>query len=137
MRSQETRRLVLDGVDRMAAPGAPPEELQRLFQALAARLKSRGVTGLFTLDAESMHSDEPGTERGYAPLADNLLMMRYAHVAGELRPTISVVKTRGSANERSAHYLATAKGGLKVGDRVNGCNGRPRKTRGVDPDAET
>jgi circadian clock protein KaiC len=136
MRLQKTRRLVLDGIGQMGTSGAPLQDLLRLLQALAARAKSRGVTGLFTLDSNAMHCDEPVAEHGYAPLADNLLLLRYARAAGELRPTLSVVKTRGSANDRSTHYVTIAKGGLRVGDRVNGRSGPPRESRRAGPRTE-
>lgn len=46
-----------------------------------------------------MHSTDIITDHGLSPVADNIFMLRYAKTAGELRPSLAVVKTRGSAHE--------------------------------------
>ena len=118
IRSQNTRRLVLDSVSHMARSGAPLEDLRQLLQALVVRFKSLGVTAMLTLASDSMYSHDTGAESGCSALADNLLMLRYAQVPGELRPTLSVVKTRGSAHDRSTYYFTITKGGIRIGERV-------------------
>jgi circadian clock protein KaiC len=130
IRSQKTRRLVLDSVSQMAESGAPLEELRQLLQALVVRFKSLGVTAMLTLESDSMYAPDTGTERGFSPLADNLLMLRYAQVLGELRPMLFVVKTRGSAHDRGTHYFSIAKDGIRIGERANG-GGGPDNSRRV------
>jgi circadian clock protein KaiC len=120
IRAQRTRRLVLDGVGHMARGGALPEELRQLLYAMAVRFKARGVTSLFTLEAGSMHSIETITERDYSPIADNILMLRYAREPGELRPTLSVVKTRGSAHDWGTYSFRIQTGGIHIGERMDG-----------------
>lgn len=131
IRSQKTRRLVLDGVGHMSRGGPVPEEQRRLLYAMAVRFKVRGVTSMFTLEAASMYSTETITERDYSPIADNILMLRYAQEPGERRPTLSVVKTRGSAHDSGTYSFSITKGGIRVGSRTDGgtAPGRKRKTR--------
>lgn len=120
IRAQKTRRLVLDGMSHMALGGAAPGELRQLLRALVARLKSRGVTSMFTLESDSMHSTDIVTGLGYSALADNILMLRYVSVAGEFQPTVSVVKTRGSSHDWGTYYYSIAQGGVRIGKRVDG-----------------
>jgi KaiC/GvpD/RAD55 family RecA-like ATPase len=83
IRTQRTRRLVFDSVSHLALGGAIPAELRQLLRALVARLKSQGVTSMFTLESDSMHSTDTVTGLGYSAIADNILMLRYVSVAGD------------------------------------------------------
>jgi len=119
IRTQRTRRLVLDGVSHMARGGAVPEELGKLLCAMVARLKACGVTSIFTLESDSMYSTDIVTGRGYSAIADNILMLRYARAPGDLQPTVSVVKTRGSSHDWGTHYFSITQGGIRIGEPVN------------------
>jgi circadian clock protein KaiC len=120
IQAQTTRRLVLDSVSHLVKEQGLPEDLRQLLYALVVRFKSRGVTSVFTLEADSMYSTDTITDRGYSPIADNILMLRYAQASGELRPTLSVVKTRGSAHSFGTYYFSIGKGGIRIGERVDG-----------------
>jgi circadian clock protein KaiC len=124
----KTRRLVLDSVSQIVKDGTIPQELRQLLYALIVRFKSRGVTSLLMLEADSLYSTETITDRGYSPVADNILMLRYARQPGELRPTLSVVKTRGSPHDRGTYYFAITQGGIRLGERVRGSTA-PSKQR--------
>jgi circadian clock protein KaiC len=119
VRMQHTRRLVLDSVGQMLRAGAGPlEDLRQVLHALVVRFKQLDVTGLLTLEADSLFSLDTVTERGYSPLADNLWMLRYASVQDELRPTLTVVKARGSAHDRGTYYFTVGEGGVRIGERA-------------------
>ncbi len=122
IRTQKTRRLVLDSVNRLSMEGTPCGELQRQLYALIMRFKARGVTSVLTLESGSLYATDTITEHAYSPVADNILMLRYVKEAGEVRPTLSVVKTRGSAHDWGTHYITIAQGGVRVGERVRGAD---------------
>ncbi|HET9106272.1 MAG TPA: ATPase domain-containing protein [Steroidobacteraceae bacterium] len=119
VRKQKTRRVVLDGMGQVERGGAAPDELRRLLYAMVARLKANGVTSIVTLESDSMHSTDIVTGRGYSAIADNILMLRYAAAPGDLQPTVSVLKTRGSSHDWGTHYFSIAQGGIRIGERVN------------------
>lgn len=118
IRSQKTRRLVLDSVSHMAQQHMPPDDVRQLLYALIVRFKSLGVTSLLTLESDSLYSTDHVTGRDYSPVADNLVMLRYVKTAAESRATLAVVKTRGSSHSFGTHYFSIAKGGIRVGERV-------------------
>ena len=118
IRAQKTRRLVIDGLSRLAPNGHTEEDLRQLLFALVLRLKALDVTTLFTLEATTLYSSEEITGRGFSPLADNLLVLRYERLPGELRPTLTVVKTRGSAHDFGTHCLLIDDRGVRVGART-------------------
>jgi circadian clock protein KaiC len=111
IRGQKTRRLVLDSVSHLAPGGAVPGELRQLLRAMIARFKFRGVTSMFTLESDSMHSTDIVTGRGYSAIADNIVMLRYGSVLGEFQPTISVVKTRGSSHDWGTYHFSISQRG--------------------------
>jgi len=125
IRIQKTRRIVLDGISQIMEPGATPEDLKQMLYALALRFKSLDVTSVFTLESRSMFSTDTVTEYGYSPIADNMLMLRYAKVPGEVRRSLSVVKTRGSDHDWGTYYFSTHQGGLRVEQRVDVDASRP------------
>ncbi|MBI4510855.1 MAG: AAA family ATPase [Deltaproteobacteria bacterium] len=119
IRAQKTVRLVLDSVSQIVKAGEVSEDLRQLLHALVVRFKSLGVTSLFTLESSSMYSTDTLTERGFSPITDNILMLRYQRLPGELRPTLAVVKTRGSSHDWGAYYFSIAKGGIRIGERAS------------------
>lgn len=120
VRAQRTRRLVLDGVGTLSRGGLSTEELRQLLFKLALRFKALDVTSMFAIESASLYSTDIITERGYSLIADNILLLRYSHrEPGEFRPTLSVVKTRGSAHDWGTSFYAIGKGGIRIGERLS------------------
>jgi circadian clock protein KaiC len=120
IKAHGAQRIVLDGVSNIMPGEAQRSELRQLLYALAVRFKARGVTTLLTLESDSMYDTNTITERGYSPVADNIIMLRYAQVTGQLLPTLSVVKTRGSAHDRSGYYFTVSQGGIRLTGTIAG-----------------
>jgi circadian clock protein KaiC len=119
IRATKARRLVLDSASRIMTEGLTPEEARHLVHDLAARFRALGVTSLLTLEAKSLTFADLPADRGLSPIADNVLALRYVEAGASLRPTLRVIKTRTSAHDRGTHYLDLARGGLRVGDRLD------------------
>jgi circadian clock protein KaiC len=113
--SRKPSRVVLDSASDIETFGLASEELRQLLFALLLRLRSLGVTSLFTLEARSLFLTDTISERGLSPLADNILMFRYRQEAGQLVPMLTVVKTRGSSHDRATHDISLGEGGMRVG----------------------
>ncbi|MGA9523513.1 MAG: ATPase domain-containing protein [Myxococcaceae bacterium] len=120
IQSKGIRRLVLDGVTNIVPEGKLPEELQRLLSAIVTRFKTLGVTSLLTIEASSMYPTGTITDRNFSLVADNIVLLRYVRSSGEDRPTVSVVKTRSSEHDRGTYHLSITKGGIQIGERVDG-----------------
>lgn len=131
IRAAKSRRLVLDGASRIVAGGNAAEDLRQLLFALVARLKTLGVTSVLTFEASSMYSTGIATGHGLSAIADNIVVLRYVRTAGEDRPSLAVVKTRGSSHDRGTRYFSISKGGIRIEERVDG--GAPAKQRRSAP----
>ena len=109
------KRLLLDGATAMMLDEMEADERRQLLYHLVGRFKAMGVTTVVTLESRALWRHEPTTDDGYSPIADNLLLLRYAEEGAAWTPTISVLKSRGSAHDRAVHRLAFGPGGLRVG----------------------
>jgi circadian clock protein KaiC len=52
---------------------------------------------------------------GVSNLSDNVVLLQYARVATELRRTVTVVKTRGSAHDGRIREFTIMPGGIVLG----------------------
>jgi circadian clock protein KaiC len=120
-------RLVLDSASDIEILGFISEELRRLLYGLVLRLRSLGVTSLFTVESRSLFLSDTISERGLSPLADNILMLRYAQEEGGLVPKLTVVKTRGSDHNRASHPITIAQGGLRLDGQSEGASPPSKK----------
>lgn len=118
IQSKKVRRLVLDGVRHIVTDGKLPEDLRQLLAALITRFKALDVTSVLTIESSSLYSTGTITDEGFSAVADNIVMLRYIPTAGEDRPSLSVVKTRGTAHDRGVYHYSIGKGGIRVGRRV-------------------
>jgi circadian clock protein KaiC len=111
-------RVVLDAATQMLTHDVALDELRHLLYKLAVRFKTLGITSVLTLETPSLFSSERVTELGLSPVADNLLMLRYAQTEGRLAPTLTIVKTRGTDHDRGTHSIVIGQGGMRVGPSV-------------------
>lgn len=129
-------RVVLDAASKMRTEHAALEEFRHLLYKLTVRFKILGITSLLTIETPSLSSVETATELGLSPVADNLLMLRYDRAGGQLAPTLTIVKSRGSAHDRRTHELVVAEGGVRVGSPVGWSMDRPGPGRRSSPDID-
>ena len=99
----------------------PPAELRHLLYKLVVRFKTLGVTSLLTLESGSLSSMESVTERALSPIADNLLMLRYAET--ERSPRADLDRGEDSRQRpRPGHALRHHRSG-RPADRAAGRRG--------------
>ncbi|MFI5361256.1 MAG: ATPase domain-containing protein [Elusimicrobiota bacterium] len=121
IKEQKSRRLVLDSTTHIVASGMSPDDVRDLLYDLVVRFKNLGVTSLFTLESDLMFSMESSTDtyRGFAALADNVLLMRYSPGPSKMASTLMVVKTRGSTHDKGLFSIRIGKGGLHLGAPID------------------
>ena len=117
--AKQVRRVVLDGVSHIATEGLVPDELRQLLFVLVNRFKALGATTFLTLESKSLHSVDTISDLGFSPIADNIILLRYEAGPGELRPSLTVVKTRASAHSFARYYYAIGKGGIRLSASVD------------------
>lgn len=135
IRTRKAGRVFLDGVTHVLDESTRPSELEQLLYKLAVQFKLLDVTSLLTVESKALHFGGEITERGFSPVADNLLMLRYILRDGELCPALRVVKTRGTVHERGTYAFSLGKGGIRVLGRALDSDAVPEKRRKMGPAA--
>ena len=118
IRLRKARRVVLDGLDHIARHAVGPDDLEQILFKLVSSFKALDVTSLLTTESKSLTFGDTVTDRGFSPVSDNLLMLRYVAIDGARSPAIRIVKTRGSAHDRGTYSFEIGKGGARIGDPV-------------------
>lgn len=118
-----TRIIMLDSLAgyRMALKG---EELAARLHALAKYLQRVGATVFIINEMEKIIStDLSVTDYGVSYLADNIMLLRYIEIGGELRRSMGVLKKRMSGFEKTLREFEITETGLRVGEPLKGMQG--------------
>jgi circadian clock protein KaiC len=115
------RRLVLDGLDILVRQARRDDRLLPFWAALAAELRRRGVTTLATLLLpEFFGPSAPAPPDGVAAHFDTLLFLRAVELHSRLDRLVTVLKTSGSAEERTIREFRIDAAGLAVAGTFGG-----------------
>ena len=115
IQSHKAQRVVLDSASHFVTYGVDEDELRQLLYGLVRRLKTLGVTSLFTLESKVLFTMDQITDRDLSPTSDNLIVLRYDDEVERLAPYLTVVKTRGSAHDPGLYRYAFGEGGIRIG----------------------
>ena len=99
------------------------EMFMKFSRDLSAFLKSRGITSLFTSATSLFSITGQRTESHLSTTVDNIVMMRYAEMEGELRLVLNIVKIRGSAHSKGLRIYDITNKGIVVGPSLTGYEG--------------
>ncbi len=117
VREREIKRVFIDGLLGFHE-GAYPERLPGFFAVLLEELRLLGVTSVVTDETRDLFVQDLETPRVSAAF-DNVILLRQTESARELRPIVSVLKTRNSRHDRTLHSLDFTDQGMVVGPKVS------------------
>src|SRR5205814_1561615 len=118
--THHVERLVIDSAAELQGGLSSPERAAMFMASLAAYLRSASVTTYITVDVPTI----VGPELSFAgnPLlafAENLLLLRYAELEGELVRVFAVLKMRFSDFDRTLRIYTIEDGiGIKIAGRA-------------------
>jgi circadian clock protein KaiC len=121
--NQEARVCVIDSLNGYFH--AMPEEhlLSVQLHELFTYLRQRGVVVILTLAQHGFLGSSIETPIDVSYLADTVVLLRYFEAAGRIRKAISVMKKRSGVHENTLRELALDRGGLRVGEPLEGFQG--------------
>jgi circadian clock protein KaiC len=111
------RRVLIDSLTDLQMASRDRVRFEEYLYSLVQRLARQNLLLIMTLET----SAEPGNSLWREPishLADNVLILRYVPLDGELRRGLMVLKTRASANDRQLRELRIGDGGVEITDPV-------------------
>ena len=91
------------------------EDLVRHLHAVCQYLKNIGITVILINEIETITGDFRATELGISYLADNIVILRYLEIKGEIRKAIGVLKKRLTDFEKTLREMEITRYGVKVG----------------------
>lgn len=118
------RRLVLEDVETIERALDRPARARAFFGALLIRLRTMGITSLFTrkiskvIGPELDFSDSP-----LANIAENLLFLRHVELRGRLHRVLSILNLRNSRYDPTLREFQIRDEGLRVLDPLHSAEG--------------
>lgn len=122
--SRNVRRMVIDSVAELEFAVRDPERFDDFLASLVGFLREHEVTTLMTREITQLYGSELTiANRGLSYIVDNILLLRYIELEGQLRRVIGVVKSRGSDHDKSLREWRMQDGNVLIGERLTGLAG--------------
>jgi circadian clock protein KaiC len=119
IRRRKVRRLFLDGIEGFENLGPDNARLGNVMAALCNELRGLSVTTLITAETE-LAGIVPGQSlaglalQGLSPIAENIVVLRFAAVRAETYRLIAVLKARDSRIDMRMRRFDIVEGGLAI-----------------------
>lgn len=101
----------------------PEEHFTQFSKRLVAYMKSKGVTSFLTSNIGALVGESRMEEGRFSILTDNIIVMRYAEMQGELRRILNVIKVNGSTHSKGLRTYDITSDGIVVGQSLSGFEG--------------
>jgi len=101
----------------------PEQDFLSFAKNLNAYLKSKEVTSFFTAATSSLMSIPSLTESNISTFTDNIVMLRYVEMQGQLSTVINIVKVRGSPHDNNLRKYEVSSEGVGIGSSLTGYEG--------------
>jgi circadian clock protein KaiC len=113
---QHWRVVVIDSLNGLMNSMSEETALTVQLHEVLSYLSQTGVASFLVLAQFGLLGAAMTSPTDISYLADNVLLLRYFEVAGEVRQAISVVKRRSGPHERSIRELSIKNGRLLIGE---------------------
>jgi len=120
--NERPKRFVLDslsGLERVYQPN----KFREFVVGLNAFLKNYGVTTYLTNTTKSLLEIKSITETALSTLTDNIIILKYLELGGEMRRIINLLKVRGSDHDKGLREFVIGKTGTVIGESFKGVKG--------------
>jgi circadian clock protein KaiC len=119
---EKPKRFVLDslsGLERIYKPN----KFREFVVGLNAYLKNYGVTSYLTNTTKSLLEIRSITETALSTLTDNIIILKYLELSGEMKRIINLLKVRGSDHDKGLREFVIGKTGTVIGESFKGVKG--------------
>ena len=113
-------RLVVDGLSQMMQTVEEEDYMVDYLGALLKLFTRHRVTSLFTFEVDKMFGSFEFDSRRTLGLFDNLVLLRYVELEGEIRRAIALLKMRGTDHDKSIQEYVISASGIEVKTKFKG-----------------
>lgn len=114
VRRRGVRRLFVDGIDGFEISAEHPTRIRRFFAALAAELRALGVATVFSEETPLFSAPIHKPQFALSTVYDNIILLRYLELRGDLHRMVSILKMRESDYESSVREFSLSKSGIEL-----------------------
>jgi circadian clock protein KaiC len=116
VRARGVKRLFIDGVDGFLRAAVHPDRISHFFSALTHELRILGVTGMYTVELQSLFGLEVELPlQGISCLTENVFLLRYVERDARIRRVFAIVKARDSNYDSTVRELKITSTGATLG----------------------
>jgi len=119
---KKIRRCVVDPLSAISNAFSV-EEFMSFSKRLNGYLKTREVTPLFTSATTSLISNSKDVDSNLSTISDNIILLRYVEMQGNVQSVINVIKMRGSEHSKNLRLYDITDKGIVVGKSLEGYEG--------------
>ena len=114
------KRVVIDSLSGFELALAPTFRLdfRESMYRLVSSLTQTGVTVLMTMEIVQSTNGLQFSPNVISFLADDIVLLRYVEIAGEIRKALVVIKTRGSDHSAEIHAYEITANGIVIGESL-------------------
>lgn len=117
------RRVFVDSIEDIEKVIPNKTRCQDCVYALIHDFKSRGITAFITSEIPELFGTFRLNDNGIAFLADNVILLRYVELSGQVRRAVSVLKMRGSQHSKEIREFETTRRGISIGSGLHAVTG--------------
>ncbi len=114
------QRVAVDGLTHLMQAIDDESYLADYLGALLRLFSLYGVTSVFTLEVDKMFGSFEIDSRRTLGLFDNLILLRYVELDGEIRRAIALLKLRGGDHDKAIQEYVISAAGIEVRTKFEG-----------------
>ena len=119
---KKIKRCVVDPLSAISSAFSPDAFIS-FSKRLNGYLKTREVTPLFTSASTSLIENTKDVDAHLSTLSDNIILLRYVEMQGDVQCVINIIKMRGSEHSKNLRMYNITDKGLVVGKSLEGYEG--------------
>jgi len=120
LNKEKPGRFVLDGLTLLMRVIEDEDYMVDYLGAMLELFSLHGVTSVFTFEVDKMFGSFEIDSRRTLSLFDNLLLLRYVELEGEIRRAVALLKMRGTDHDKSIQEYVISTGGIEVRTKFAG-----------------
>lgn len=117
------RRVLIDSLRDLEIATQNPTRYRDYVYSLVNDFKREGVTVLLTHEITELFGSFSLSEEGLSFISDNVILLRYVEMGGEISRAISVLKVRGSAHAKAILRYEINARGFVIGEPIRAATG--------------
>ncbi|MFA5246536.1 MAG: circadian clock protein KaiC [Candidatus Micrarchaeia archaeon] len=116
------QRCIIDSVSAFYT-SFPAAQVRQYVSILNGYLKTKGITSIFISLTPNLVGGISIAQARIGTITDNIIMLRFVEIDGEMRMVLNILKMRGSSHNKGLQQYAITKDGIIISHKLVGYEG--------------